>query len=329
MPPALPYRRLRALRRLTATGIAAAGIAAAGMTATGMAATGMTATGTQAAPAGRTAGAYRLQMPGDFHGNEPVARDGQRWLALRVDAEGRARLEQTRLQVSAVEDPILDGPGQATGRRVQADGAESLAFLRGPALRGGPVDTAQVESLGLGGLPDARIVLAGHTYRLQTECAPFAPAPDGFPQMRLSPHCRVLLYRGDARAVLMEAPATRIRTDDGTEYTSFGNDATPALLFAGDLDRDGQLDLLFDVSDHSNLQRPTLFLSSPVLSSPVLSSPALSSPVLTGRALSRPGLSAPAPSGPSTPPPPTLQDDDDPGRALPLRAVANYDALGC
>ena len=296
MPPAPRHRRVQAMRRLTAAGIATLG----------MAVTGMTATGTQAAPAGRTASAYRLQMPGDFHGNEPVARDGQRWLALRVDAEGRARLEQTRLQVSAVEDPILDGPGQATGRRVQADGAESLAFLRGPALRGGPVDTAQVESLGLGGLPDARIVFAGHTYRLQTECAPLASGQDEVPRMRLSLHCRVLLYRGHARAVLMEAPATRIRTGDGTEHTSFGDDGTPALLFAGDLDRDGQLDLLFDVSDHYNLQRPTLFLSSA-------------------------GLSSPGSSGTdrSTPPAPTPGHADDTARALPLRAVARYDAIGC
>jgi hypothetical protein len=41
-----------------------------------------------------------------------------------------------------------------------------------------------------------------------------------------------------------------------------GDDATPALLFAGDLDRDGVLDLLLDTTDHYNLSRPTLFLSS-------------------------------------------------------------------
>ncbi|WP_158636362.1 hypothetical protein [Aerolutibacter ruishenii] len=29
--------------------------------------------------------AFGLQPPGEFHGDEPVARDGERWLALRVD----------------------------------------------------------------------------------------------------------------------------------------------------------------------------------------------------------------------------------------------------
>ena len=41
-----------------------------------------------------------------------------------------------------------------------------------------------------------------------------------------------------------------------------GDDAMPALLFAGDLDRDGELDLLFDTTDHYNVSRPALFLSS-------------------------------------------------------------------
>ncbi|MET0807665.1 MAG: hypothetical protein ABWX93_02785, partial [Pseudoxanthomonas sp.] len=44
---------------------------------------------------------------------------------------------------------------------------------------------------------------------------------------------------------------------------SLGDDASPTLLFAGDLDRDGKLDLIFDGTDHYNVSRPTLFLSSP------------------------------------------------------------------
>ena len=48
--------------------------------------------------------------------------------------------------------------------------------------------------------------------------------------------------------------------DDGT--MRLGDDAMPRLLFAGDLDRDGRLDLIFDITDHYNVSRPTLFLSS-------------------------------------------------------------------
>lgn len=283
--------------------------ALAGLTATGSATPGSATDGASAAPSDSAAGAYRLQMPGDFHGGEPVARDGERWLALRIDAEGRARLERARLRVLAVEDPLGDAPGQTSGCRVQANGAEALAFLRGPALRGGPVDVAQVESLDVPGLPDARLVFAGKTYRLQTECAPFTPAPEASPRTTMSPRCRILLRLGRARALLMDTSATRMHGDDGTAYTSMGDDAMPHLLFAGDLDRDGRLDLLFDTTDHYNLQQPTLFLSSPAFPGPASARPAPAAPV--------------PPSATHT------SDAADADEALPLRAVATYRAVGC
>ena len=34
------------------------------------------------------------------------------------------------------------------------------------------------------------------------------------------------------------------------------------ILWAGDIDRDGRLDLLIDMSNHYNVSAPTLFLSS-------------------------------------------------------------------
>ena len=43
---------------------------------------------------------------------------------------------------------------------------------------------------------------------------------------------------------------------------SLSDDGGAVLLFAGDLDRDGKLDLVFDTTDHYNVARPTLFLSS-------------------------------------------------------------------
>ena len=58
---------------------------------------------------------------------------------------------------------------------------------------------------------------------------------------------------------------------------SLGDDASPTLLFAGDLDRDGKLDLIFDTTDHYNVRRPTLFLSSQAAPANCLASPRSSS----------------------------------------------------
>jgi hypothetical protein len=69
--------------------------------------------------------------------------------------------------------------------------------------------------------------------------------------------CRVELETGTHRQALLELAATR--NEDGS--LMLGDDASPALLFAGDIDRDGRLDLILDATDHYNLSRPTLYLS--------------------------------------------------------------------
>ncbi|HEY4555320.1 MAG TPA: hypothetical protein VIG68_02630, partial [Lysobacter sp.] len=69
--------------------------------------------------------------------------------------------------------------------------------------------------------------------------------------------CRIELASGARQQALLELPASR--GDDGSPM--LGDDASPALWFAGDLDRDGHLDLILDATDHYNLSRPTLYLS--------------------------------------------------------------------
>jgi hypothetical protein len=44
-------------------------------------------------------------------------------------------------------------------------------------------------------------------------------------------------------------------------FGGVGDDGIPNLIWAGDLDGDGALDLLIDLSDHYNMLRPTLYMS--------------------------------------------------------------------
>ncbi|NIQ12133.1 MAG: hypothetical protein GWO23_21940 [Gammaproteobacteria bacterium] len=48
----------------------------------------------------------------------------------------------------------------------------------------------------------------------------------------------------------------------GTGKQSIASEAFPQVLWAGDLDRDGKLDILLDLTDHYNVSAPTLLLSS-------------------------------------------------------------------
>jgi hypothetical protein len=201
-------------------------------------------------------GAHALQPPGQFHGGEPVARHGERWFALTADADG-ARLIRTRLQVKTVVDEMSDVDGQATGQAVSSAvaGEHLVTYLRGSGLHAGPVTQAvSVDSQGDdSGLPAQTLRLGGRDYRIATRCE----ADRATANMQ---RCSIDLIDGERRQTLVAMSGQRdaSRVDAAT---MLGDDASPHLIFAGDLDRDGRLDLIFDTTDHYNVSRPTLFLS--------------------------------------------------------------------
>ncbi len=195
-------------------------------------------------------GAHALQPPGTFHQGEAVARHGERWLALRVQADD-ARLDTTRLRVNTVFDELLDAEGQATGSEVGSDKADVLTYLRGTGLRAGPVARARSEDTsGDSGLVAQTLTLGDKAYRLATRCE-VAGAEGGL-------MCGIMLIEGERSQTLVRMTAQSV---EGRSGLMLGDDASPHLIFAGDLDRDGKLDLIFDTTDHYNLSRPVLFLS--------------------------------------------------------------------
>lgn len=212
------------------------------------------------------AAAHALQPPGTFHSGETVARDGEAWLALRVDG-GAARLEPVTLRVERVVDEMLDGPGERSGESVRArDGADALVFVRGAGLRAGAVPSARLGA----GEPWStrtaqRIEFGGAAHELRTVCVARAATAGGDAVHAARANaadaidCRVELARGSTVQTL--ARMAGYRDDAGT--LAAGDEAPLSLLFAGDLDGDGRLDLILDLSHHYNVRRPTLLLSRP------------------------------------------------------------------
>ncbi len=195
-------------------------------------------------------GAHALQPPGTFHRGEAVARHGERWLALRVQADD-ARLETARLRVKTVFDELLDAEGEATGAEVGSDKTDVVTYLRGAGLHAGPVVRARSEdTAGDSGLVAQTLTLDDKTYQLATRCEA-AVAESRF-------LCGIALIEGRHSQTLVRMTAQR---GEGATGFMLGDDASPHVIFAGDLDRDGKLDLIFDTTDHYNLSRPVLFLS--------------------------------------------------------------------
>jgi hypothetical protein len=209
------------------------------------------------------AGAHVIQPPGSFHEGEAVARHGERWLALRVRG-GDAQLEMTRLRVKPVFDVVVDAEGDTTGSEVASDDdTDVLTYLRGPGLHAGKVVQAQIEGQGTlapneSGLLAQTLQMGGRRYRIDTDCR--AENPRAAEPGVLFFDCSIQLIDGERTQTLMRMSGTRSEgSTDGRMM--LGDDATPALMFAGDLDRDGKLDLIINTTDHYNLTRPVLFLS--------------------------------------------------------------------
>ncbi len=199
------------------------------------------------------ASATELLLPGVYHGDEVAARNGEVWMALVQDADGRTRLESRAISVEVINDPVLDDAHGASGKRVGAGDDAVLFYLRDlPGASAGKVTTAYSangEPLSVAVGLDRRFELKQQrSARLQLLCADDARG-----------ECALQLS-DDARRQVLARWATA--ASDGTVPRMLGDDAWPHLRWAGDIDRDGQLDLLIDTSDHYNVSQPTLFLSS-------------------------------------------------------------------
>lgn len=194
---------------------------------------------------------FALQPVGTFHGDEPVARDGERWLALE-SVDGRMRLAPARVRVGRVHDPVLDADGEATGTEVDAPGVPAATMLlRGPGLRAGAIEAGEVTAAREGDVAAFRF--RGADYRLMPRCPATPPAGEE------AQACEIVL--ASARGTQPIARWQRWRGGDGR--LQYDEDARPTLLHVADFDRDGRPDLILDTADHYNADEPTLLLSAP------------------------------------------------------------------
>jgi hypothetical protein len=194
----------------------------------------------------------RVIETGQFHGDEIRARSGQTWLALFVNKR-HSMLRYAKVSVRRVFDEITDyGEGRKTGKKVSVDGQVQPILLIRPvaALKVGPVTTLFHNQKidfehGLEKFP-ATFKLGQRWYVLKVVAAGKNP---GCPSTSFPKNARLVLISGRSQQVLYTL-------DD------CGNDPSWYVLWVGDLDRDGKLDLYVNVTQHYDVSERKLFLSS-------------------------------------------------------------------
>lgn len=145
-----------------------------------------------------------------------------------------------------VSDPVIDAEGEKSGLEVLVSGGSPVVLLKGiRRLTATKVSSVlhSPEGLALPHSDPLELLLAeGATYQLRVadrranDHAPEKPS-------------RLILESGSLKQVLFEWPGGLL-------------DQPCRLIWAGDLDGDGKLDLFLALSDHYNVSEYTLFLSS-------------------------------------------------------------------
>ncbi len=193
-----------------------------------------------------------LEM-GEFHGEEVTARSGEKWLGL-YQTDPDSVLLPYRLKIENIYDDLIDfEKGQLTGKRVDVNSPlKPLFLLKGATmLKEGPVTTVYSAppdyEKSLEKSSPTNLKLNSTSYVLTVTSLDGAPGKcreTAFP-----PEARLVLGSGDSQQILYSL--------DGC-----GNDPVWYLLWAGDLDQDGKLDLYVNVTQHYNVSEKRLFLSS-------------------------------------------------------------------
>jgi hypothetical protein len=193
-----------------------------------------------------------LLETGEFHGDEITARTGERWLGLYV-TDHSSTLLSYRLTVETVHDGIVDQDAeQETGKDVSVDLPLDPVFLVKGAtmLSAGPVTTvfsgnANFEKT-LEKVSPINLKLGEVSYVLKV-----VGADD-------NSKCSEHAFPRNAKLVLVSGESAQILYS----LEECGNEPYWHLLWAGDLDRDGRLDLYVSVTQHYNVSERKLFLSS-------------------------------------------------------------------
>jgi hypothetical protein len=188
-----------------------------------------------------------LLETGAFHGDEITARTSEKWLGLYIE-DGHSTLLNYRVTVEAVFDEILQETDEKTGKRVSVDLPLQPVFLvKAKFLSGGPVTTLfGQDSKALEVASPLTFELAETSYVLKVVGSEDTAKCS---EQTLPKNARLVLTSGQSGQVLYSLQGC-------------GDDASWSLLWAGDLDRDGKLDLYVNVTQHYNISERKLFLSS-------------------------------------------------------------------
>lgn len=191
-------------------------------------------------PAARAASILELS---DYHGDEVKAKANQSWLGLYTDASGKSELKATKVSITMVNDQIIDeDPKLKTGKRIAVPGSKKPLFVLSgiPGLKPGSVITSP--------LSKKEHLEVGQQIKLKVGTAESTLIVTGKKNKEYRNNYTITLKSGGTTQQLLR-------------HRQIDPETAPSLLWCGDLDGDGKLDLIMDTTDNYNVRNVTVFLS--------------------------------------------------------------------
>ena len=182
----------------------------------------------------------KLLFVGQYHSEEISAKSGEVWYGLYKTDAGY-ELKSTKLKVEpTVNNELMDievSTDQKTRPLFLVKGSDRFRPGRVPTSFYGRefIFPAQSKDLRFG---------SDHFFSLNA----YGEVTDGQTDTWIKKY-ELKLFHGGETQIVVSIPF-------------FTMEAPPSLIWAGDIDGDGMLDILFDLGGHYNVSQPTLFLSS-------------------------------------------------------------------
>ena len=195
------------------------------------------------------ANTYKILVPGVFNRSVVRDMDGQEWYGLFKTDSGCV-LEPVEVKTKSCPAPFSDRPGDTGGVSITADyPLEPLLLVRSShGFKSGLISTyftgdTFIQAGALIRLGEYYLTALG----LVTDVGWRHPGD---------------LPTFNYQILLLKYPFSRDDRQILVQYGIAAGESTPSLLWAGDLDRDGQLDLLLDILNHYAGRHYALYLSS-------------------------------------------------------------------
>lgn len=200
--------------------------------------------------------AIQLALVG-FHAGADSVVPGNDWWGLYQDGKNYT-LQPTSVTAVAVRNKLIDSESDESALQVETvPPSRPVLLIRGlDALQAGPVDSIDVTNHGGTLYPGQTVVL---DHRLSGETERMKLSVTGVAMMKQE---RAYVEIRDYQIHVIAGYGKKFVKQTIAQFQSVADDAGPTLLWAGDVDRDGKLDLLLDLREHDLTTRPALFLSS-------------------------------------------------------------------